>query len=263
MPELSSFALSAVALAGCMLALWVISLRLRDASIVDVFWGLGFVLTAWITLATSSGASPRARLAASLTTLWGLRLAAYLAWRNLGKGEDARYAAMRQRHGDAWPLRSLFVVFGLQGALLWIISLPVQVAIRAAAPVALHALDVAGAALVLAGVLVEGAGDLQLARWKRDPANRGRVMDRGLWRYTRHPNYFGDFLVWWGLFAIAATTGAWWTAVSPALMSFLLLRVSGVTLLEASLRGRPGYDDYVRRTSAFFPRPPKRGDDAR
>ncbi|MFT3775706.1 MAG: DUF1295 domain-containing protein [Minicystis sp.] len=254
MPEVSSYALSAIAIAMALFALWLLSLRLRDSSIVDIFWGLGFVLIAWITFA-AAGASPRGLLTAGLTTLWGVRLAGYLAWRNIGKGEDPRYVAMRRRHGDRWPLRSLFIVFGLQGALMWIISLPVQAAIRA--PAAIGALDLIGAVLVLTGVLFEATGDFQLAWFKKDPANRGKVMDRGLWRYTRHPNYFGDFLVWWGLFAIALSASAWWTVVSPALMSFLLLRVSGVTLLEKSLRARPGYEDYVRRTSAFFPWPPR------
>lgn len=244
--------------AGAMVALWLLSLRLRDASIVDIFWGIGFVSIAWITLLAAGGAPARARVTVGLTTLWGLRLAGYLAWRNLGKGEDPRYAAMRRHHGAAWPLRSFFIVFGLQGVLMWIVSVPVQAAVRAPSPPALGALDFAGMALVLAGTMFEGIGDLQLARFKRDPENRGRVMDRGLWRYTRHPNYFGDFLVWWGLFAIAAATGAWWTVVSPALMSLLLLRVSGVTLLEKSLRTRPGYEEYVRRTSAFLPWPPRR-----
>jgi steroid 5-alpha reductase family enzyme len=257
MPALSSYALCAIAVFAALFALWLLSLRLRDSSIVDIFWGLGFVLVVWITLASVGPVGPRAWLVAASTTLWGVRLAGYLVWRNIGKGEDARYAAMRRANGDAWPLRSLFIVFGLQGALMWIVSLPVQAAVRASGPEALGPLDLAGAALVVTGVLFEGVGDLQLARFKRDPANRGRVMDRGLWRYTRHPNYFGDFLVWWGLFAPAAASGAWWTAVGPALMSFLLLRVSGVTLLEKSMRKRPGYEDYVRRTSAFFPWPPR------
>jgi steroid 5-alpha reductase family enzyme len=165
---------------------------------------------------------------------------------------------MRARHGEAWPLRSLYIVFGLQGALMWIISLPVQAAIRAPAPAALGVLDALGALVVVTGVLFEGVSDLQLARFKADPENRGKVMDRGLFRYSRHPNYFGDFLVWWGLFALAAASGQSWTIGSPLLMSFLLLRVSGVTLLEKTMRKRPGYEEYVRRTSAFFPWPPKR-----
>jgi steroid 5-alpha reductase family enzyme len=218
---------------------------------VDIFWGVGFVIIAWITLGVTAGAPDRGRLTVALTTLWGLRLAGYLAWRNIGKGEDPRYRAMRARHGDAWPLRSLFIVFALQGVLMWIISLPVQASVRAAAP--LGAADIAGAALVLTGVFFESVGDLQLARFKADPANKGQVMDRGLWRYTRHPNYFGDAVVWWGLFTLAAGAGAYWTVVSPLLMTFLLRRVSGVTLLEKGMRKKPGYDAYIQRTNAFFP----------
>jgi steroid 5-alpha reductase family enzyme len=257
MPELSSYVLSALAIAAALFALWLLSLRLRDSSIVDIFWGAGFVIIAWVTRASATGASARSALLLALVTLWGLRLAAYLAYRNIGKGEDPRYVAMRARHGDKWPLRSLFIVFALQGALMWIISLPVQATLRSPLPEALGPLDALGALLALAGVFFEGVGDLQLARFKRDPDNRGKVMDRGLWRYTRHPNYFGDFLVWWGLYALALASGNPWTVIGPALMSFLLLRVSGVTLLEKSMRKRPGYDEYVRRTSAFFPWPPR------
>lgn len=257
MPELSSYALSALAIAAALFALWLLSLRLRDSSIVDIFWGAGFVIIAWVTRASATGAAARSALLLALVTLWGLRLAAHLAHRNLGKGEDPRYVAMRARHGDKWPLRSLFIVFALQGALMWIISLPVQATLRSPLPEALGPLDALGALLALTGVFFEAVGDLQLARWKRDPDNRGKVMDRGLWRYTRHPNYFGDFLVWWGLYALALASGNAWTVMGPALMSFLLLRVSGVTLLEKSMRKRPGYDEYVRRTSAFFPWPPR------
>ncbi len=257
MPELSSYVLTAAAIAAALFALWLLSLKLRDSSIVDIFWGLGFAIIAWVTRLSAGGAPARAWLVVALTTLWGLRLAAYLARRNLGHGEDPRYAAMRARHGDAWPLRSLLQVFVLQGVLMWIISMPVQAAVRAMDPSSLGPLDAIGAALTIAGVIFESVGDAQLARFKADPAHKGQVMDRGLWRYTRHPNYFGDFLVWWGLYAVAADCGGAWTVGSPALMSFLLLRVSGVTLLEKSMRKRPGYDAYVARTSAFFPWPPR------
>jgi steroid 5-alpha reductase family enzyme len=184
----------------------------------------------------------------------------YLARRNLGKGEDSRYAEMRRRHGERWPLRSLVVVFWLQGALMWVVSLPVQVGMSDATPAGLGALDWIGTALWGVGFAFESVGDLQLARFKDDPANRGRVMDRGLWRCTRHPNYLGDFCVWWGIWLVALATGsAWWTVAGPALMSVLLIRVSGAALLERSLvRRREGYADYVARTSAFFPWPPRR-----
>src|SRR5579871_1255818 len=179
---MSSYALSALAIAGALSLLWVVSLPIKDSSIVDIFWGIGFVIIAWVTLAAGPPATARALLVAALTTLWGLRLAGYLAWRNLGKGEDPRYAAMRRKHGDRWPLRSLFIVFWLQGALMWIVSLPVQAAVRAGGGIG--AADLAASALVLSGVLFEGVCDAQLAFFKKDPANRGKVMDRGLWRYT-------------------------------------------------------------------------------
>ncbi len=248
--------------AGVVLALvtllWAVSVAVRDSSIVDVFWGSGFVVIAWVAFALGGGSEDRRLLLAAMVTVWGLRLTAYLARRNLGKGEDYRYAEMRRRHGRRWPLRSLFVVFWLQGALMWVVSLPVQAAMTDPTPSGLGALDWAGVAVWAVGLGFESVGDLQLARFKADPANRGKVMDRGLWRYTRHPNYFGDFCVWWGIWLVALATGsAWWTVVGPALMSVLLIRVSGVALLERSLsKRREGYADYVARTSAFFPRRP-------
>jgi steroid 5-alpha reductase family enzyme len=238
-------------------ALWAVSVAARDTSIVDVFWGSGFVLVAWFGFALADGSPDRSLLLVLLVTAWGLRLSLYLARRNLGKGEDYRYAEMRRRHGERWPLRSLFVVFWLQGALIWIVSLPVQVAMTDPTPSGLGVLDWAGTVLWAVGLTFEAVGDRQLARFKADPANRGKVMDRGLWRYTRHPNYFGDFCVWWGIWLVAVATGStWWTVVGPAVMSVLLIRVSGAARLERSLvRRREGYADYVARTSAFFPWP--------
>jgi steroid 5-alpha reductase family enzyme len=246
--------------AAAMFALWLVSLALRDVSIVDVFWGPGFALIAgaawWLGV---GGDSERRALATGLVALWGIRLGAYLAWRNTGRGEDPRYQAMRRHWGDRFPLASLGTVFGLQCLLMWFVSLPVQ-AVHVSSGGPLGALDSAGTALALVGLFFETAGDLQLARFRTDPANRGRVMDQGLWRYTRHPNYFGDCCVWWGLYLIAAATPIGvWTLLSPAAMTFLLVRVSGVALLERSIgRRRPDYADYVARTSAFFPLPPRR-----
>jgi steroid 5-alpha reductase family enzyme len=248
------------ALAAAMLALWLLSLALRDASIVDVFWGLGFVLVAWLGFGLADGHAPRRLLVAVLVTLWGVRLAGYLAWRNAGSGEDYRYRAMRRRHGGRFRWVSLFTVFGLQGVLLWVVSLPVQIAQASPLPERLTWLDLLGGGLWLAGFLFESIGDWQLARFKADPRNRGKVLDRGLWAWTRHPNYFGDFLVWWGLSAFAlATPGGGWTLVGPLVMSVLLMKVSGVALLErGQLARKPDYADYVARTPAFFPRPPSR-----
>lgn len=240
--------------------LWLVSLAVEDASIVDIFWGMSFVVVAWATAFVADGAEPRRFLIVVLVSLWGLRLSGYLAWRNLGKGEDYRYQAMRKRFAPRFWLISLWVVFGLQAALAWVVSLPVQGGQVPADPDSLVLLDYLGVVVWAIGLAFESIGDWQLARFKADAANRGAVMDRGLWRYTRHPNYFGDFLVWWGLYLVAlATVDAWWTIVGPIVMSVLLIRVSGVALLERSLRKRrPGYEDYVGRTSAFFPRPPRR-----
>ncbi len=243
-----------------MLSVWILSLVRRDASIVDVFWGLGFTLIANVAFVVGTGYPPRKLLVATLTSLWGLRLAGYLLWRNWGHEEDYRYQAMRRHHGERFWFVSLYLVFGLQGALMWIVSLPVQVAQASGLPAHLTVLDAVGAALWAIGLGFEAIGDFQLARFKANPNNHGKVMDRGLWRCTRHPNYFGDAVVWWGLFCIAlATPSGIWTAVGPAVMTFFLMNVSGVALLERKLKKtRPEYADYVRRTSAFVPWFPKR-----
>jgi steroid 5-alpha reductase family enzyme len=217
-------------------------------------------VVAWVTALIAEGAEARRVLLVVLVSVWGLRLSGYLAWRNLGEGEDYRYQAMRERYAPRFWIISLFVVFGLQAALSWVVSLPVQGGQVPADPDGLVLVDYVGIVVWATGLAFESIGDWQLARFKADPANQGEVMDRGLWRYTRHPNYFGDFLVWWGLYLVAlATVDAWWTVVGPLVMSVLLIRVSGAALLERSLRKRrPGYEDYVRRTSAFFPRRPRR-----
>jgi steroid 5-alpha reductase family enzyme len=251
-------ALSAAALLGAMVLLWVVSLPLRNASIVDVFWGPAFVLAAW-TAALAGGGGPRRALALALVSLWGLRLGLHLARRNLGHGEDPRYAAMRRGHGPRFWWVSLFTVFLLQAGLAWFISLPVQAAVLGpATPLGL--LDLAAALLWAVGLAFEAVGDAQLARFRADPRNRGRALDTGLWRYTRHPNYFGDACAWWGLGLLGVAAGHPWTILSPALMTFLLVRVSGVALLERDIGARrPGYRDYVARTSPFFPWFPGRG----
>jgi steroid 5-alpha reductase family enzyme len=251
------FLANLAAVAAVLSILWCLSLLLRNVSIVDIFWGCGFVLVAWVSLWASGRLMARPLILTLMVSLWGSRLAGYLAWRNLGKPEDYRYAAMRQRHGRRFPFASLFTVFGLQGLLMWIISLPIQVGISQSG--GWHFGVMVGGMLWLAGLFFESVGDYQLARFKADPANRGRVMNRGLWRYTRHPNYFGDFLVWWGFYFVAVESSSWWwTLIGPLLMSFLLIRVSGVRLLESSLRARvAGYEEYVRDTSPFFPLPPK------
>jgi len=254
-----ALAQSALAIAAAMLALWGLSLALRDASVVDVWWGPGIALGASVAWASAGTTHPRASLLVALLWLWALRLGGYLLWRSAGNGEDPRYQAMRRHWGARFPWISLVTVFAFQGALQWIISLPVQVGAAAPGAAPLGALDAIGALLFACGLAFETVGDLQLARFKANPANAGCVMDRGVWRYTRHPNYFGDALAHWGLFTIAlGSPRGWLTALSPALMTFLLLRVSGVALLERSIgKRRPAYAEYRRRTSAFIPLPPR------
>jgi steroid 5-alpha reductase family enzyme len=255
----SLLAANALLVAGLMLATWLLSLRLRNASIVDVVWGPGFGLIALATSQLGHGPPARRALVTALALAWGLRLGVYLFWRNHGKGEDFRYQAMRRHWGARFPLVSLATVFTLQGVLMFVISLPLQVAQLAPEPAALGPFDSLGAALWLIGMTFESVGDLQLARFRANPANAGRVLDSGLWRYTRHPNYFGDCVVWWGFFALAlAVPGGAYTLVSPIAMTILLRRVSGVSLLERSLaRRRPGYAEYMARTRPFVPGPPR------
>ncbi len=233
---------------------WIVSLARMDASIADIFWGLGFVLLAWAYCVLSPALTRRSWLVAVLITLWGTRLSAHIFQRHRN-GEDPRYGAMRASQGSSFWWRSLFTVFWLQGTILWFVALPVLVAVRAPQPAALTAVDDIGTFLFAVGFGFEVVGDYQLARFRDEVSNRGTVLGRGLWRYTRHPNYFGDATLWWGLYLVAAATpGGWLTVLSPGLMQLLLMRVSGVTLLEDRLRvSKPGYREYIARTPAFFP----------
>lgn len=250
---------NAIAVALLMTALWIVSLIRRDASIVDIFWGLGFAMIAMLGALAGIGEPHRAWLLAFCVVVWGSRLGVYLFLRNWGHGEDYRYQAMRRHWGSRFPIISLFTVFGLQGVLMWFVALPVQVAQMAPEPLHGTWFDIAGLVLWSIGLCFEAVGDAQLMRFKADPNNHGKVMDRGLWRYTRHPNYFGDACVWWGLYLIAAATPEGrWTILSPLVMTFFLMKVSGVPLLEKKLaKTRPEYAEYVRRTSAFIPWPPR------
>lgn len=253
---------TALAVLASMTLLWIASVALKNASIVDIFWGPGFAMIAIIAFLCSHGLFERKLLLTVLTSLWGLRLGLYLAFRNVGHGEDPRYVSMRENaenEGKNFATRSFVRVFLLQGFVMWFVSLPVQLAQVPAVPDQLGLLALLGTIVFLIGFGFEAIGDWQLARFKANAANKGKVMDQGLWRYTRHPNYFGNACLWWGLFIIAAETPvAWSTILSPVLMTFLLLKVSGVALLEKSLSdAKPGYRDYIRKTSAFIPRPPK------
>ena len=238
-------------------ATWLLSLPLRNVSIVDSVWSL-LIAAAGITYANEVLAlSLRAWSVLALLAAWALRLAIYITVRNHGHGEDRRYQAIRARNQPNFASKSLYLVFGLQALLAWVVSLPLLVGIFDTGP--LGWLDYLGVVVLLFGLLWESIGDAQLARFKGVADNRGQVMDQGLWRFSRHPNYFGECCVWWGFWLFALAAGAWWAIVSPLLMTLLLLRVSGVSLLEKDIgERRPAYRDYMLRTNAFFPGAPKR-----
>lgn len=239
--------------------LWAASVKLRDASIIDRFWGAGFILIVATGLWHVATPSAHHLLLAGLVTIWGTRLSIHLTWRNWGRGEDYRYRAMREKHGASFAWKSLFSVFLLQAFLTWFISLPIQVAFGSPVESPLHPFALAGTAVFVAGFLFETIGDWQLARFKANPDNEGQVMDKGLWRYTRHPNYFGDAVLWWGLYLTALPApGAIYTVLSPVAMTLFLMKVSGVPLLEKRMaETRPAYAEYAQRTPTFFPWWPK------
>lgn len=241
-----------------MTLLWLVSVRLRDASIIDAFWGPGFALVTLAYLVADGRFHPRGILALSLVSLWAARLGHHLFRRNRAKGEDPRYQAWRAEHGERFVWVSLFTVFWLQAVLLWIVSAPQLGSVISATSLGL--VDGIGTLVFLAGFVMEALADRQLTRFRADPVNVGRVLDSGLWRYSRHPNYFGNAVLWWGLYLVAVGGGAAWSAFGPLLMTYLLLKVSGVSLLERTLRtSKPGYQAYIDRTSAFVPWPPRSG----
>ncbi|MEU8585922.1 DUF1295 domain-containing protein [Streptomyces sp. NPDC048664] len=256
-----NLAWAAASALAVLLATFAIALRKGVHRIVDTAWGVAFAAVAVATWYASAGEGDPGRraLVTALTAVWGLRLAAHIARRGRGHGEDPRYENLLSRAPGNRTWYALRTVYLLQAALVWLVSLPVQAA--AYAPRPLSALAWAGAAVWAVGLFFETVGDAQLARFKADPANRGRIMDQGLWALTRHPNYFGDFCVWWGLFLVACDGGAAPAAVSvvsPLAMSALLIGGSGKRLLERHMAGRPGWAAYAARTSGFFPRPPRR-----
>ena len=238
-----------------MILLWLLSLMLRDSSIVDILWGTTFVIATWVAyLLTPEGFALRKLLLNVLVTIWGLRLSLHILRRNWGKPEDFRYQAWRKAADAAWWWRSLFKVFLLQGVLLWIIAAPLLAAQISAQPDHLTWLDMLAVPVWLTGFFFEAVGDWHLARFKANPANKGRVLQTGIWRYTRHPNYFGDATQWWSYYLFSLAAGGWWTVFSPIIMTILLLRVSGVRLLEKTLKEeKPGYKAYMEATSEFIP----------
>ncbi len=239
---------------------WLFSLVKKNVSFVDSLWSLFFLIAAIVFAVESQPLSERAVLVLLLVAVWSLRLSIYITARNWGQPEDHRYQSIRENNEPGFGFKSLYIVFGLQGLLAWAIALPLFVAIGSGSPLGI--LDIAAAILWLVGLVFEAGGDYQLSRFKADAANKGKVLDSGLWRYTRHPNYFGDFCIWWAFYLFALSAGGWWSIVSPLLMSLLLLKVSGVAMLESTIsERRPEYADYIRRTNAFFPGPRRRDAD--
>jgi steroid 5-alpha reductase family enzyme len=252
--------MTAVALLGLQLITFVIALRLGRHSVVDSAWGLGIALAAAVALAASAGYGQPVRryllLAAAVS--WGLRLSGYVTWRNRGKGEDPRYRDLLSKAKGNKNLYALRSVYLLQAATLWLACLPIQAGMTeraAAGPV-----TILGGLLWLGGFFFESVGDWQLARFKADPAHQGQIMDQGLWRYTRHPNYFGDFCMWWGLFGISfGSVAELPTIIGPLVMTFVLTRGTGQRLTDRRMSAsRPQYADYIARTSGFFPLPPRK-----
>lgn len=242
-------------------ATWLASLARHDVSLVDRVWSILIVGAGFVYAAALPGTGPRTPWLLALGAAWALRLAVYISWRNWGHGEDRRYQAIRARNQPNFGLKSLVLIFALQAVLAWIVSASFLEGIASDRPLGL--LDTAGVLLAVFGIAFEAVGDAQMTAFKREPANKGQVMDTGLWRFTRHPNYFGETCVWWGFWLMALSAagiaGAGWTIVSPLLMTVLLLKVSGVSLLEKDIgERRPAYRDYILRTNAFFPGRPRK-----
>jgi steroid 5-alpha reductase family enzyme len=242
-----------LSLSVCMFTLWVLSVFIKDVSIIDAFWGTAFVIVCWLGIITEEYHF-RKVLITLLVSIWGIRLSLYLFIRNHGKPEDYRYAAMR-KNSPSFTFTSLFYVFGLQGFVAFMLSAPLIMILQNTEPKSVTVFDVTGTIIWLIGFLFEAIGDLQLRNFINDKRNAGKLMRSGLWRYTRHPNYFGDAVQWWGYGVIAQSIpSSWWTLYSPALMTFLLVRVTGAKLLEKKLsKSKPGYSEYVATTNSFFP----------
>jgi steroid 5-alpha reductase family enzyme len=257
---LDVFMVNLLAAAGLMGLGWVFSLVKKNVTIADSLWGLGFVLIAWLTFFQAEGFPTRKILLTGLVTLWGLRLFSHMFTRNLNKPEDPRYGEWRKKHGKSFWIISLFKVFLVQALFQWLISLGVQYGQISKTPSHLTVLDVAGLVIWLAGFVIETLADRQLKRFLADSTNKGKIMNRKLWKYSRHPNYFGESLMWWGIFIMVLST-PWgvWTIVSPILITYTLLKLTGVTLMEETqFAGNPQYRQYIRQTSSFIPWFPKK-----
>lgn len=254
--SLHAYLIALAAILAVGIVSWIASVARKNVSFVDSLWSLFFLLAAAVFALDALPLSARGTLVLALVAIWALRLSIHITVRNWGEPEDHRYQTIRENNEPGFAFKSLYIVFGLQGLLAWLIALPLLPAI--ASDTALNALDVAAVLLWITGFVFEAGGDYQLARFKAQKDSKGQVLDTGLWRYTRHPNYFGDFCIWWSFYLFAVASGGWWSIASPLLMSFLLLKVSGVAMLESTIsERRPEYADYIRRTSAFFPAPPR------
>jgi len=243
-----------------MTLLWIISITLKNVSIVDLFWGFGFVVATVFYFIITNGNNIRKVILLILVSIWGLRLSIYLTWRNYGKGEDFRYKEFRKKYGEKryWWV-SFFQTFLLQGVLMWLISATLLGAQFEGADRSPGLLDFAGILLWVIGFTFEAGGDFQLARFKSDPSNKGKVLDKGFWKYTRHPNYFGDSAVWWGYGLICISAGNYLPVLGSLLMTALIIKISGVALLEKSLKDqKPQYKEYIEKTSPFIPWLPKK-----
>ena len=248
------YAIALLVILGFCVVSWLFSVIRKDVSFVDSLWSLFFVIAAAALAIGEQPLSVRGTLVLALVVIWSLRLSIYITARNWGKPEDYRYQSIRANNEPGFAFKSLYIVFGLQGVLAWLVAMPLLPAITS--DVALNGIDLIAALLWLVGFVFEAGGDYQLARFKARDDSKGRVLDTGLWRYTRHPNYFGDFCIWWSFFLFAVASGGWWSIASPLLMSVLLLKVSGVAMLEKTISDRrPEYAEYIRRTNAFFPGP--------
>jgi len=230
---------------------WLISLVKKDVSIVDSLWSLFFIVAALTIFNYQEDVTDRAVLVLSLVTIWALRLSIYITLRHLGHEEDHRYQTIRSKNQPGFSYKSLYLIFGFQTLVAWVVALPLFYAINSAAP--LNVFDGLAALLWLVGMFFESVSDYQLYQFKKNPENKGKTFTQGLWKYSRHPNYFGEFLVWWGFFIFALSDHAYLTIISPLLMTFLLLKFSGVSLLEETMKTRPGYESYMQHTNAFFP----------
>jgi steroid 5-alpha reductase family enzyme len=254
--DLQTYLLALALILGIGVVAWAVSVAIRNVAFVDSLWSLFFLVAALVFATAAWPLSARGLLVTVLVAIWALRLSIYITARNWGEPEDYRYQKIRANNEPGFAFKSLYIVFGLQGVLAWFVAMPLVPAIMN--PGEIGVLEMVAAALWLTGFVFEAGGDYQLAKFKREPSNRGRVLNTGLWRFTRHPNYFGDFCVWWAFYLFAVAAGGWWTVLSPILMSLLLLKVSGVALLEKTIsKRRPEYADYIRRTNAFFPGVPK------